>query len=326
MGFWAVVPVAVLAAAHASGARQPASPLGPSSPGVDAGGVVIKTWGLLKETTDAMTSRAQEVLHVRSELSSLSEDLATQRTAWSAAAAALAQENLILKQKVDATAVPDVETAQKRVKKIQLAKSRTLAEITRTNNSRAHSSMTWDSREKQYESQIAALEDSLKKVAADLEKSLETFHESQEEAHKTQMDLQGQLSNLSIAINKIHENDATLDSALAQNVTLLTDQNTFLQRRYDQVSADIPKVKSAALEMQPVLAQIVEAQADISHVQAEAARARGDCAQQKLELNSVLRAEREKVERRAAEVARCGSIHVQKQWLERMVASHCPAH
>ena len=64
MGFWAV-PVAVLAAAHASRVRQPTAPLGPSSPGIDAGGVVIKTWGLLKETTDAMTSRAQEVLSVR---------------------------------------------------------------------------------------------------------------------------------------------------------------------------------------------------------------------------------------------------------------------
>merc|ERR1719506_3640783 len=326
MGFWAVVPVAVLAAAHASGARQPASPLGPSSPGVDAGGVVIRTWGLLKETTDAMTSRAQEVLHVRSELSSLSDDLATQRTAWSAAAASLEQENRILKQKVDATTPPDVETAQKRVKKIKMAKSTTLAEIKRTNASRAHSSITWDSREKEYESQIAALEDSLTKVGADLEKSLESFRTVQADSAKTQLDLQRQLANLSAAINKIHENDATLDAALAQNVTLLTDQNTFLQKRYEQVSADIPKVQAAALEMKPVLEQIVEAQASISHVQAEAAKARGDCSQEKLELTGVLRAERDKVERRAAEVARCGSIHVQKQWLERMVESHCPAH
>jgi chromosome segregation ATPase len=325
MGFWAV-PVAVLAAAHASRARQPASPLAPNAPGVDAGGVVIKTWGLLKETTDAMTSRAQEVLNVRSELSSLSDDLATQRNAWSAAAAALDQENMLLKQKVDATAVPDVETAQKRVKKIKMAKSTTLAEIKRTNASRAHSSLTWDSRVKEYESQIAALEDSLAKVAAELEKSVESFHSVQEESAKTQMDLQGQLTNLSMAINKIHENDATLDAALAQNVTLLTDQNTFLQKKYEQVSADIPKVQAAALEMKPVLAEIVEAQASISHVQAEAAMARGDCSQQKLELAAVLRAEREKVERRASEVARCGSIHVQKQWLERMVETHCPAH
>merc|ERR1719326_2594544 len=186
--------------------------------------------------------------------------------------------------------------------------------------------MTWDSREKEYESQIAALQESLAKVAADLEKSLESFQSAQDDSAKTQLDLQRQLSNLTTAINKIHENDATLGAALAQNVTLLNDQNTFLQKRYAQVSADIPKVTAAALEMKPVLEQIVEAQASISHVQAEAAEARGNCAQQKLELASVLRAEREKVERRAAEVARCGSIHVQKQWLERMVESHCPAH
>jgi len=288
--------------------------------------VVIKTWGLLKETTDAMTSHAQEVLHVRSELSSLSEDLTTQRVAWSAATAALEQENRVLKQKVEATAVPDVETAQKKVKKIKMAKSTTLAEIKRTNASRAHSSLAWESREKEYKSQIAALEESLAKVAGDLQKSLESFRSVQEDSAKTQKDLQGQLANLTAAMNKIHENDAALDAAAAQNVTLLRDQNTFLQRRYDQVAVDIPKVKTASLEMKPVLEEIVEAQADISHVQAEAARARGDCSQQILELNGVLRAEREKVERRAAEVARCGSIHVQKQWLERMVESHCPAH
>jgi chromosome segregation ATPase len=325
MGFWAVA-AAVLAAAHASRVRQPASPLAPNSPGVDAGGVVIKTWGLLKETTDAMTSRAQEVLHVRSELSALSADLATQRTAWSAATAALEQENRVLKQKVDATPAPDVETAQKRVKKIKMAKSTTLAEIKRTNASRAHSSIAWESQEKQYESQISALQESLAKVATDLEESLEKFRSVQEDSAKTQVELQGQLANLTAAIYKIHENDAALDAALAQNVTLLQDQNVFLQRRYDQVSADIPKVQSSAHEMQPVLEQIVHAQADISHVQAEAAKARGDCFQQTLELQGVIRAEREKVERRAAEVARCGSIHVQKQWLERMVESHCPAH
>merc|ERR1719258_80892 len=186
--------------------------------------------------------------------------------------------------------------------------------------------MTWDSREKEYESQIAALQESLAKVAADLEKSLESFQSVQDDSAKTQLDLQRQLSNLTMAIHKVHENDATLDAALAQNVTLLNDQNVFLQRRYQEVTGDIPKVMADSLEMQPVLAEIVEAQASISHVQAEAARARGDCSQQKLELTGVLRAERDKVERRAAEVARCGSIHVQKQWLERMVASHCPAH
>merc|ERR1719263_689136 len=126
-----------------------------------------------------MTSHAQEVLSVRNELGSLSTDLTTQRTAWSAAAAALEQENLVLKQKVAATAVPDVETAQKRVKKIKMAKSTTLAEIKRTNASRATSAITWDAREKEYESQIAALQDSLAKVAADLEKSLESFHSVQ---------------------------------------------------------------------------------------------------------------------------------------------------
>jgi chromosome segregation ATPase len=288
--------------------------------------VVIKTWGLLKETTDAMTSRAQEVLHVRSELSSLSEDLATQRNAWSAASAALEQENSVLEQKVASTAVPDVETAQKRVKKIQMAKSTTLAEIKRTNASRAHSSVAWDTRVNGYESQIAALEDSIKKVAADLEKSLESFQKTQAESQKSQAALQGQLANLSTAIQKIHENDAILDAATAQNVTLIQDQNNFLQQRYTQVTGDMPKVKATALEMKPVLEEIVEAQASISHVQAEAAKARGDCSQETLELTSVLRAEREKVERRAAEVARCGSIHVQKQWLERMVESHCPAH
>merc|ERR1719274_563246 len=134
-----------------------------------------------------MTSRAQEVLHVRSELSSLSEDLTTQRNAWSAATASLEQENRVLKQKVEATAVPDVETAQKKVKKIKMAKSTTLAEIKRTNASRAHSSLAWESREEEYKVQIAAL-----------------------------------------------------DAAAAQNVTLLQDQNTFLQKRYDQVAGDIP--------------------------------------------------------------------------------------
>jgi chromosome segregation ATPase len=256
----------------------------------------------------------------------LSEDLTTQRNAWSAATASLEQENLVLKQKVEATAVPDVETAQKKVKKIKMAKSTTLAEIKRTNASRAHSALAWDSREKEYKSQITAIEESLSKVAADLEKSLETFHNLEADSAKTQMDLQRQLSNLSAAISSIHENDAALDAATQHNVTLLEDQNAFLQKRYTQVAGDVPKVQQAALEMQPVLEKIVEAQASISHVQAEAAKARGDCSQQTLELNSVLRAERDKVERRAAEVARCGSIHVQKQWLERMVATHCPAH
>ena len=44
-----------------------------------------------------------------------------------------------------------------------------------------------------------------------------------------------------------------LDAAAAQNVTLITDQNTFLQKRYDQTVGDIPKVQAAASEMQPVL-------------------------------------------------------------------------
>jgi len=325
MGFWAV-PVAVLAAAHASRVRQPTAPLGPSSPGIDAGGVVIKTWGLLKETTDAMTSHAQEVLSVRNELGSLATDLTTQRTAWSAAAAALEQENLVLKQKVEATPVPDVETAQKKVKKIKMAKSTTLAELKRTNASRSHSAIAWESEEQQYKSQIAATEDSLAKVMAELQTTLEGFRKTQDDRAKTQMDLQGQLANLTAAIAKVHERDVQLDAAAAQNVTLITDQNTFLQKRYDQTVGDIPKVQAAASEMQPVLHQIAEAQADIAHVQVEAAKARGDCAQQTLELNDVIRAEREKVERRAAEVARCGSIHVTKQWLENMVKSHCPAH
>merc|ERR1719364_470510 len=150
-----------------------------------------------------MTSRAQEVLNVRSELSSLSEDLATQRTAWSAAAASLEQENRILKQKVDATAPPDVETAQKRVKKIKMAKSTTLAEIKRTNASRAHSALAWTSREEEYKVQIAALEDSLAKVAVDLEKSLDSFRSVQEDSAKTQTDLQRQLANLTAAVSKI---------------------------------------------------------------------------------------------------------------------------
>merc|ERR1719263_1662169 len=106
-----------------------------------------------------MTSHAQEVLSVRNELGSLSTDLTTQRTAWSAAAAALEQENLVLKQKVAATPVPDVETAQKKVKKIKMAKSTTLAELKRTNASRAHSALSWDSREKEYKSQISAIEE-----------------------------------------------------------------------------------------------------------------------------------------------------------------------
>merc|ERR1719465_332130 len=129
-----------------------------------------------------MTSRAQEVLHVRTELSSLSEDLTEQRTAWSAATAALEQENRVLQQKVAALPAPDVDAAQKRVKKIKMAKSTTLAEIKRTNASRAHSSLAWESRENGYKSQIAALEDSIAKVAADLEKGLESFRSVQEES------------------------------------------------------------------------------------------------------------------------------------------------
>merc|ERR1719379_2611732 len=232
----------------------------------------------------------------------------TQRNAWSAAAAALEQENLVLKQKVEATPVPDVETAQKKVKKIKMAKSTTLAELKRTNASRSHSAIAWESEEQQYKSQIAATEDSLAKVMAELQTTLEGFRKTQDDRAKTQMDLQGQLANLTAAIAKVHERDVQLDAAAAQNV------------------GDIPKVQAAASEMQPVLHQIAEAQADIAHVQVTAAKARGDCAQQTLELKDVIRAEREKVERRAAEVARCGSIHVTKQWLENMVKSHCPAH
>ena len=47
-----------------------------------------------------------------------------------------------------------------------MAKSTTLAELKRTNASRSHSAIAWESEEQQYKSQIAATEDSLAKVTA----------------------------------------------------------------------------------------------------------------------------------------------------------------
>jgi len=324
---WFLVAVVALAAAQVNltaPVQAPALGLQPDSSAVDTGGVVIRTWGLLKETTDAMTSRAQDVLHVRGELSALAADIKTQRQAWSAATLELEQQNRMLTHQVAALEVPDVQKAQATQSQLRMQEHSAQEAITMANNTASRSAIAWKAREAAYRQQIATLYKQLEQAQGDLITSMDAAAKAREESLQATTALQTKVADLQNAVHQIDLHEQALDAQAEHNGTLLQDQNSFLAREYASVTSSIPKVRAAADEMEPVLHKVADAQAQLALVQTEYAKATGACAEQTATLASVLHAERAKVGHRASDVARCGSVRAQYQWLQGMVEQHCP--
>merc|ERR1719359_1984059 len=114
------VPMAIAPNANTTAPNATGAALAPDSPNVDAGGVVIKTWGFLRETTDALGAHTQDVLRVRQDLKDMATDEAEQRKAWGAAAQAMELQNRGLAAQVEqAKKAPPTTTFQTQVSQLQ---------------------------------------------------------------------------------------------------------------------------------------------------------------------------------------------------------------
>jgi len=320
------VPMAIAPNGTAPQAAPPgAAGLKPDSPNVDAGGVVIKTWGFLRETTDALGSHAQDVLRVREDLKSMGADVAAQRAAWSAASQQLATENRALEAQAAAAANVDVTGPQALVAQLesQLVAAQEETRLARQN--RTTLDLAWQGKQAAHVAQVKAMNTRIQQVTTQMALAKESFGQAMNQARLSKTTLETQVANLNQQIAALRAQDAALAAQAQHNATMLQDQKLFLQRQGAAVAGDLPKVQQELMKAGPLTASIPSEQADLAQVQAQLAHEQGTCAEHLSTLRDVLRAEQAKVANRAGEVARCSSVGAQNAWLEEQIAQTCPS-
>merc|ERR1719359_1600133 len=298
------VPMAIAPNANTTAPNAAGAALAPDSPGVDAGGVVIKTWGFLRETTDALGSHTQDVLAVKKDLADMAADIAEQRKTWAAAAQAMATENRALQaQLATARAVPVKDhTAEVAQLESSLSHAREQTRVARLNQTTAK--LVWEGREKQHVAQIQALNQRVTQV--NTETAL-----AQESAQRS--------------LNAAQLSKHALETQVQHNVTLLQDQQAFLARQLQSVQLDLPKITAEVSKGASLQQQIFTGQGELAQVQAQLATPQGECGTHLATLHNVIRAEQAKVAARSSEVARCSSVGAQNAWLEQQIAQKCPS-
>jgi len=319
------VPMAIAPNANATAPNATGAALAPDSPGVDAGGVVIKTWGFLRETTDALGSHTQDVLAVKKDLADMAADIAEQRRTWAAAAEAMATENRALQAQVAtarATPVKD-HTAVVAQLESSLSHAREQTRVARLNQTTAK--LVWEGKEKQHLAQLKALNQRITQVNTETALAQESAQRSLNAAQLSKHALETQVQQLQEQIAALKAKEAQLEQQAQHNVTLLQDQQAFLAKQMQSVQQDLPKIQAEVSKGASLQQQIFTGQGELAQVQAQLATAQGECGTHLAELHGVIRAEQAKVAGRSSEVARCSSVGAQNTWLELQIAQKCPS-
>merc|ERR1719359_355122 len=319
------VPMAIAPNANTTAPNATGAALAPDSPGVDAGGVVIKTWGFLRETTDALGSHTQDVLAVKKDLADMAADIAEQRRTWAAAAEAMATENRALQAQVAtarATPVKD-HTAVVAQLESSLSHAREQTRVARLNQTTAK--LVWEGKEKQHLAQIQALNQRITQVNTETALAQESAQRSLNAAQLSKHALQTQVQQLQDQIAALKVKEAQLEQQAQHNVTLLQDQQAFLAKQLQSVQLDLPKIQAEVTKGASLQQQIFTGQGELAQVQAQLATSQGECGTHLAELHDVIRAEQAKVAARSSEVARCSSVGAQNAWLEQQIAQKCPS-
>merc|ERR1719359_1939011 len=191
------VPMAIAPNANTTAPNATGAALAPDSPNVDAGGVVIKTWGFLRETTDALGAHTQDVLRVRQDLKDMATDEAEQRKAWSAANQEMAAQNRVLQVQVEqARTAPPVTKFQTEVSQLQTELKAAQEQTRLARQNRTVLQLAWEGKQKTYVAQVQALNTRIQQAHTEMMLGQEATARALHEAQLSKQQLEQQVTDL----------------------------------------------------------------------------------------------------------------------------------
>jgi len=296
-----------------------------AAPGVDEGGVVIKTWGFLRDTTDALGSHTQDILRVQDDLKSMADDVETQRAAWHQAEIQMQNDNALIQKSIQHARLSLLSiNYDTLLSQLQTELAAVQSEIHATQLNDTGVRATWVIKKQSYNHEMQQIAGQIEQVNAGMLVTQDEAQRATQLTQKQKLNLTAQVHNLEAHIGQIKHGGDLLDAEAAHNLTLVTDQSAHLADQKHAVETDLPQVENQAAKT-PLLHQgIANQQAALAEVQVTLAETKGDCQRSKAELAQVLESEQKKLSARDAEVARCSSIEAQHQYVTESLRTYCP--